>query len=282
MLRCGLAILIACLPSIAAAQNRIEQIRQDVTAPTSPSPGSTSPESACSWYDTDELMESLFPMVALAPFYIPHALMRDNLENTGYFPWHPYPSCSSTDNMPAFLWCGGSPGSDSPWGLPKRNWGLRILGEDGNDFRGLNRAGVRFTFDTSTRWGVQSNWNFLSESLFNGNHDTTTLGDTNLTYRFAQCGNVQMHTGLGFRVLTDPHVTDWGFNFLYGIDYFPVKPVVFSSVFDSGTLGSAGVVHVRTTIGVTHKHLELLTGYDFMRIGSVNVLGPLIGLRLWF
>jgi hypothetical protein len=27
---------------------------------------------------------------------------------------------------------------------------------------------------------------------------------------------------------------------------------------------------------------EVFTGYDFLRIGSVNLQGPLLGLRLWF
>jgi hypothetical protein len=91
-----------------------------------------------------------------------------------------------------------------------------------------------------------------------------------------------MVTGLGFRVLTDPRTTDWGINFLYGLDFFPRKPFICSALFDAGNIGSAGVVHGRTTIGVNREHLELFGGYDFMRIGSVNIQGPVIGLRLWF
>jgi hypothetical protein len=33
---------------------------------------------------------------------------------------------------------------------------------------------------------------------------------------------------------------------------------------------------------VTHKRWETFGGYDFLRIGTVNLQGPMVGLRLWF
>ena len=282
---CGVIVIAIgfLAPGVALGQERLEQIRRDANQNPGSSNSSCSSDSSLP-PEFDKLADTAWYLVALSPFYVPHALMQDDLSNACCFPWHPYPpgATHASDDLPSYLWCGPKPDLGTAWRSPKENWGATVLVEDGNDFRGLNRAGLRATFDTSTRFGLQSNWNFLSEYLTNRGHDATVLGDTSFTYRFAQCGQAQMHTGLGFRVLTDQHTTNWGFNFLYGLDYFPVKPIVVSALFDTGTIGSAGVVHFRTTVGANYRHLECLTGYDFMRIGSVNVQGPLIGLRFWF
>jgi hypothetical protein len=91
-----------------------------------------------------------------------------------------------------------------------------------------------------------------------------------------------MHTGLGVRVLADRSDPRAGFNFLYGADLFALNPLVLSTVLDLGNLDAAFVIHMRTTVGIVYRHGELLAGYDFLRIGSVNLQGPLIGLRFWF
>lgn len=62
----------------------------------------------------------------------------------------------------------------------------------------------------------------------------------------------------------------------------PVKPLVISTVLDAGTLGHAGVIHARLTGGVLRSRWEAYLGYDFLRIGSVNLQGPLLGVRFWF
>lgn len=107
-------------------------------------------------------------------------------------------------------------------------------------------------------------------------------GVANLTFRFAQNEWVQMHTGVGVRLLTDRSDTRAGVNFLYGMDVFPTKPLVFSSLVEGGTLDSAWVLHGRGTVGVLYRRYEWFGGYDFLRIGSVNLQGPVVGLRLWF
>jgi hypothetical protein len=35
-------------------------------------------------------------------------------------------------------------------------------------------------------------------------------------------------------------------------------------------------------MGLIHRHWELFGGYDFYRIGAVDLQGPMAGLRLWF
>jgi hypothetical protein len=82
--------------------------------------------------------------------------------------------------------------------------------------------------------------------------------------------------------MPDGPYTRYGFNITYGGDVFPCKPVVISSSLDLGNLGSASVIRLRGTVGLIHRHWEVFGGYDFYRIGSVDLQGPMAGLRLWF
>jgi hypothetical protein len=108
------------------------------------------------------------------------------------------------------------------------------------------------------------------------------VGDVNLVYRIAQADWVQMHAGVGGRIWTDRYATYGGFNFTYGADFFPLKPLVISTQLDLGNLSDAFVTRARATVGWQINRLELYGGYDFLRIGSVNFQGPMIGARLWF
>jgi hypothetical protein len=158
---------------------------------------------------------------------------------------------------------------------------VRLSAEDGNDFRGLNRVEGQFTVDTRSRFGVQTRWDHFEETD-GGHYDETLLGDTELTYRFVQRDWVEMTTGIGFRMMTDKHVTRGGFNFYYGSDLYLMKPLVVSSSVDLGNLDAGFVVHTRCTLGAVWRHWEFLGGYDFLRVGSVNLQGPMLGVRLWY
>jgi hypothetical protein len=221
---------------------------------------------------------------ATSPFWVPHLLLRDSLHYTGYFPAHPFALGPSgymrIDRDGSRPWDGQQAEfGDCDYLKP---WALRLALEDGNDFRGLNRAGGRLTLDTATRFGLTTNWNYFHEGLGGGHGDDTVVGDLNLTYRFAQCSWLQMHTGAGVRLLADRQDTRAGFNFLYGTDLTPIEPVVISTLFEIGHLDNALVLHGRATVGYLHERWELFGGYDFLRIGSVNLQGPLLGVRLWF
>ena len=47
---------------------------------------------------------------------------------------------------------------------------------------------------------------------------------------------------------------------MQGAGWFPVRPLVFSSTLDWGTLGSAALFHFRTTAGVIVHRFEFYTG----------------------
>jgi hypothetical protein len=215
---------------------------------------------------------------ATSPFWLPPLIVEDDYQQAARFSPYPYSRVDS-----AYINVDGTR-SDAPYGDPDflQPWSASLQIENGNDFNGLNRLGVRGVFDTSTRFGVRSNWDWYQENLGNGRTDETVLGDTELTFRFAQSDWLRMYAGAGFRAMEDRQTDRWGFNFTYGADIFPVWPLIISTSVDLGDLGEAFVVEARGTAGWGWRNGELFFGYDFRRIGTVNLQGLLGGFRLWF
>jgi len=275
MMRALVAVLVLLLfafPCLHAQEGRLQRVREEVNRPDD-KPSDTGKKEDCSSEDEDgsgELLGWLF----LAPFLLPHAALHDDFDQVRLFPWYPY--------------AGGQNGSfpldpqDEAGRKGLRGWSVQVSVEDGNDFSGLNRVGGRLFLDTSTRWGVQARVDSFTERLSCGCLDDLLLGSSELTFRFAQGESVRMHAGLGANFMDDHGRSRFGFNFTYGADVFPVRPVVLSLLLDGGTLGSAGLFHVRGTVGALWKNWEIFTGYDYRTIGSTDLQGPLVGLRLWF
>jgi hypothetical protein len=281
-----LAALVLC-PSSLRAQGALQRLRDAAHYHGGGSSGSSSSSndtnSSSNWASgaTGEGLGAALVgagIIATSPFWVPHEMLHDDL-GEGYFPAYPYASSISA-YVQRDPWQRDSTRPEDPdYGRP---WSLRAAVEDGNDFRGLNRFNGRVEFDTCWRVGVQSNWSYFTECLDGGRSDSLVMGDTNLVYRFAQCEWMQMHSGVGLRVETDSSETRFGFNFTYGADFFPVQPVIVSTVIDLGNLDSAFVVHGRATVGAVFQHWELFGGYDFLRVGGVNLQGPMLGVRAWF
>jgi len=277
------ALLSVCIffntAKTPAQDGKLERLREEVNkGPTDSHPSKSRDD--CT-YDDEDMGGSLIWFVAAIPFTGPHRLLDDNFHNDCAFLKYPYadhrpgsmlivPQCQPLSEV--------FPDGASPRLQP---WSFQLALEDSNDFSGLNRANGRLLVDTCTRFGLQTSWSYLNEQLC-GCHDSLLLGEMNLVFRFAQSERMQMRTGLGARVLADAHDSTWGFNFLYGADLFPVKPVVLSGELEAGSLGSAGVFHARATMGLLYKRYEIYAGYDFLLIGSVGLQGPVLGFRLWF
>jgi hypothetical protein len=276
------------LPAFAEAQGVLQQARDESQERSPKTDSDSHAKSRTRPFSGDEGFDSgngdFGLACALAPFVLPRVLFDDAGNSSGYFPGFPYAlgphSYQFVDPE------GWAPKNDEhlhPFDDAfLKPWAVRLAVEDGNDFRGLNRLGAQLTVDTESRFGVQSDWSFVQERLNGGGRDHTTLGATELTYRFAQCEAAEMHAGVGFRLRTDDVNTRWGFNFLYGGDWYPAKPVVASSQFEVGQLGANWVYHLRGTLGVAYRHVELFGGYDFLRLGTANIQRPLAGLRFWF
>jgi hypothetical protein len=277
-------VLLGMTSLLSAQDGRLEQVRQQVSAPGSDSGSSKGSGGSDSDDGCGGLIGPLFCYTVISPFVVPRLILDDEWERRAYFFRYPYQSGSngflSLDRPAAENDARHTQTQVEPDVL--RGWSMRLELEDGNDFNGINRFNGRLTFDTMSRLGLSSNWNWFHESLTGGGRDDTLIGDTNLLLRFAQHEQAQFHAGLGFRTMTDHNGTHWGYNVTYGADFFPVRPIVVSTTFDLGSLGSAGVVHARGTVGMVQHGWEVFGGYDFLRIGSVNLQGPVAGVRFWF
>ena len=162
-----------------------------------------------------------------------------------------------------------------------KRWSGRVLAESGSDFDGLQKHGGRLRLDTTSRWGLDTEWNYRRESLASG-QDTLWNGDVNLVYRFAQSQHTAFYTGLGVNWLSDHIGSNAGFNFTYGADFYPANPWVISSSIDWGTLGHTSVFHGRVTVGAMIKSLEVFTGYDYYRLGGTSLPSYVAGVQIHF
>ena len=87
-----------------------------------------------------------------------------------------------------------------------------------------------------------------------------------------------MRTGVAVNWLADQIRPEAGFNFTYGIEWFPRKPWTISSVIDAGKLGEASLFHNRSTVGVMLGATEAFVGYDYLQVDAAKIHGPVAGV----
>ncbi len=245
-----------------------------------------------------------------APFLVPHTAVQDNMDYPCYFPGFPYDRTSGCLIDPSepdpssplvsgpyqtSLLAGGtfaeSPdgacgegagGIDTTSWPVQRTWSGRFSAEFAEEFGNLDVVSGRLMLGSTSRWGFDSQMDWLQERLPGGGHDRLWLGDCNVTFRFAQSPRTQWRAGLGFNWLDDPVQTDFGFNFTYGVDFFPVKPWILSSTLDWGTIGRAEQFRFQATAGIIVNRIEIYTGYEYLDIDRTQINSLLGGVRIWF
>jgi hypothetical protein len=234
--------------------------------------------------DCDDAEDSLCSALLRCCFSLYFEGVSESLSFPSYFPRHPF-----ADGFPGYLrldYTSATLQADRslvpPELLDVRLWSCRVAVEESNDFDGLNRVGGHVLVDTSYRIGALVKWNIFHERLDGGRTDQLFLGDANVFVGLLRLQTVQDRLGVGVRVMSDEHDVESGFNVLYGLDWYPCRPWIFSEQIDFGTLGEAGVFHFRATVGAIFSHGEVFAGYDALWINHVRLAGPVIGLRLWF
>ncbi|WP_425395984.1 hypothetical protein [Aeoliella sp.] len=158
----------------------------------------------------------------------------------------------------------------------------RVQVEGGSDFDAIDRTGLSFMIEGEGGFGLDFDWDSYSEDLPGGGHDEVHVGEIDVLYRFAESDQALLRAGLGAAWFGDRYDTDFGINFTLKADFAPCDPFVFSGELDLGTLGDAEHLHMAGTAGVMLNRCELYGGYDYRRIGDVEIQGPMVGLRFWF
>ena len=314
------AILLSAMLASARAEGDLDAIRADVR--TGPPPDSSPPPSAhdehpshdhphCNddgWLDGNMMIAGVMTgaYVVSSPFWLPRVLMHDDNAIEAHFPRFPY------DNTPGYLvsdaWLSGftaekvlaetlAEGTGSPTGPTEspngslvtlsidsstRRWAGQFRADAADNFDHLTGIGGELILETTSRWGFDTKFQYLTERLPGGDDDHLTIGDCNLIYRFAQSPRAQMRMGLGANWLNDSTRTDLGFNFTYGGDWFPCRPWVLSTAIDWGTLGHAGLFRFRATAGVILNRFESYVGYEYLDIGTTQSKFLIGGVRVWF
>jgi hypothetical protein len=214
-----------------------------------------------------------------SPIWIPRSVVNDESLMPGYYARYPY-----WHDLPGYM-------ATSPEDMAQLNpslaeehydWLLRTRVEYAASFNDLSRIGGQVLLDTASRWGLDTEFDYLHEDRNGGREDSLWLGDANVVFRFAQSPKLQMRTGLGLNWLSDQQDTDFGFNFTYGGDLFIANPWIMSAEIDWGWLGHAGLFRGRTTLGVQFHRLEVYTGYEYLDVGRTQINSLISGIRLWY
>lgn len=161
-------------------------------------------------------------------------------------------------------------------------WGSQLRAEYLDDYDRLTAYRARLLVEHTSRWGFDTETNFWRESTAPGVHDELWTGDANIVFRFAQSERVQLRSGVGLAWLSDQTDTDLGFNFTYGGEFYPVRPLVLSAELDAGWIGHAWMFHLRSTAGVVYKQAEVYVGYDYLEIGNAQLDGVVAGVKVFF
>lgn len=248
------------------------------SAPASPPRKSShhSSSSDCDDDDADSLTGQLMAMsllgagvVAASPFWAPFSALNDDYSRDSWFPKHPYRATEG-----AILYDESVRGS--------HDWLTVLQGQYGTDFDDLIHFNGRAIVEHSSRFGIDTEFYFRQEDLAGGGHDELWNGDFNVTYRFAQSENWLFRAGLGVNWINDRGETDSGINFTYGAEWFPLKPFVFTGTMDLGRVSGDGLLHVRTTAGITTNGFGFYTGYDYFRVSDNGISAWINGSELRF
>jgi hypothetical protein len=216
--------------------------------------------------------EELLGLIAFAPFTYPHLLLNDDLRRKGYFPSAPY-----ADNH--FGYMHFEEGAEEA-GFRRRAGRFSL--EFGHNFDDIGRLGFDLRTETASRFGFRIRIDDFYDQSKCGCLDDFNLGTFDVTYRFAQSERLQMYAGVGLRNIDTSASSHYGYNFTYGADVYPVRPVILSLQMDGGAVDGVGIFRARGTAGVIWRRYELFTGYDYLHIGGFDLHSLLAGVRVWY
>ncbi len=158
----------------------------------------------------------------------------------------------------------------------------RIVFEGGTNFDELHRIGGNLRLEALWGLGIDGALNHFMEELPGGGRDSLNLGDLHLTLRIIDEPFLRVRIGAGAAWLSDDVDTEWGFNATANAEIDFWDPFYVGLQCDGGTLGDAGLLHARASLGVKLGMLDTFIGYDHYSIGSAKLNGMVFGVGVRF
>jgi hypothetical protein len=212
--------------------------------------------------------------VVLSPFFIPAAALGDDYRHQGHFASAPYAG------VPGYLQLEFDPERDPP--AMRRPLLGAVVVEGSRPSDQIDRLGAWVRIEGANRLGLDLTGSLVREASSTGQDDQLGLVAGDLTYRFAQGPRLQFRSGLGVNGLLDHGWSATGLDMLYAVDWMPGSPWVVALAVRGGRVGAAGVFAPRATVGFTTHGWQLEAGYSGLKVGSVDLGGPVLGVRRWF
>lgn len=252
----GLLIPALFATAAHAADNKLDAVRDDVREHSSdPTPTTSTTTSSHHDHSGTNLEADLFGEVGLwvlsSPWWGPMVALDDTRFDLGW------PEAKSYQ----------------PPRPETRAVAIDVLAAYQPDGDGVDHDWLYATIDTRWRFGLSGSVDRMRE-----NDDHLTLGQTDLMWRFAQSPHVRFTTGAGVRWLTDATATDAGIDLFYGVDAWPIAPVVVRAQVAGGSVGQTGFGEAWGHVGVMWRYGEIFAGGRWLKIGSVEFAGPVFGL----
>jgi hypothetical protein len=282
-------LAICAIPSALAEDNKLERAKAEVHRPAAPAAaaapkppsgsGTTSTVSGSSYSDDgdDGFGDAVFGVIFWGVVVPVMAC----------FSWHDDqgPAVVGVERYP---YHGDWNGYFAPAGDGRRG---RIFGgeaalEYGRIDEDIERYGLSARFFCSAL-ALRTDWNRYFEPRAGGGHDTLTLGTIDLELGVPVGRHARVGLGLGSSIFHDGIGTESGLCAVVSADVFPLEPLVLNGVFTYGTVGGSGepktdIMTVRASLGVMWDRCEAYAGWQGTWIESVQLDGPLAGVRVWF
>jgi len=265
-----------------------QQVRRSAPSPP-PSTRSDTPSYSSSGHQSElnHVAGELFAYVVFSPWFLPHtALEQGRPRDAPYrvrFADYPY-----ADDAPGFLREVPSltvasiddnlvlreQGPRTTQGVAAR-FGFEMA-FDGRIIRQGFDARVQFPM----RLELDTDWSLYREPVAEG-VDSTWLGREHLSVRFAESPTLQFRSGFGPQHLRDALGWVHGFDFTWGLEAFPGRPIVFAFEASAGLLGNAFAAGLSGRIGWMQGPFEVSVGGNVRWIAATPLGGPLLAIRFW-
>lgn len=111
--------------------------------------------------------------------------------------------------------------------------------------------------------------------------DWVVTATAHVGWTFAQDEHWQFRSLAGVRTWTDAEGTVVGFDLRYGVEVFPISPLVLSVDLATGFTGAAWLLRARGTLGLMAGPVEIYAGWDHLVVDWVPLGGAVAGVRGW-